>query len=274
MAARGVEVPPLTSEEISDLYVYFYSLRYFDPPGDAGRGKAVFAGKNCHRCHSLIAHESAGPGPPVPEWPAIGNLVLWIQHMWNHGSQMAAEFKRQGIGWPKFTVREMADLMVYVQNLPGLPPRAATLRLGNPTAGEQVFDAHGCIRCHGLGEDSAGKTDLLSFSRELRTMAGLAVAMWNHQPVMAERAQSLSLEMKPFQGQDMEHVVSYLLQQGYFMSQGNPRRGNRVFRAKRCDSCHGQADSDAPDLGKFEPLFSALGLLRSFGATAQRCLNR
>ena len=53
MAQKGIAVPALGEREAADLYAYFYSVRYFDRPGDAARGKALFATKRCGQCHAL-----------------------------------------------------------------------------------------------------------------------------------------------------------------------------------------------------------------------------
>lgn len=263
MARRKFPVPRLSPREVSDLYAYFYSLRYFDPPGDAARGKDVFVKKSCFRCHALAGAPGAlasAIGPPVSKWPSLGDPLLWTQNMWNHGAGMAEELRQKGIDWPRFSVQEMVDLLVYLQNLPAGQPPEPTLSLGRVSAGEDVFKRRHCSSCHTLGVDSDEKINLLEGSRPKTTLTELAVSMWNHRPDMVRRARKLGMEMESFQGEEMAELVAYLFAQHYFETEGNRRRGKRLFASKGCGSCHGRADSPAPSLRRAGRAFLPLGL--------------
>jgi cytochrome c2 len=262
MADRNIAGPRLAPNEISDLYAYFFALRYFEPPGDAARGKNVFVGKGCNRCHALVATETGGVGPPVGKWGSLEDPLLFIQNMWNHGSRMASEITQSGGSWPRFETREMADLIVYVQNLPGLPPRAPKLRLGQSSAGEQVFDSHQCLNCHTFGAAAEGVVDLSAVSRREASLTGLAVAMWNHRPLMETAAAQQRLEMKPFEEEEMAELVAYLFEENFFDEPGDSEAGDKLFASKGCAGCHGQAGTNAPQLrgtggGYTSPTFSA-----------------
>jgi len=45
MEARGIQRPVLDEQTAADLFAYFYSSRFFDKLGDAGRGKQGFSTK-------------------------------------------------------------------------------------------------------------------------------------------------------------------------------------------------------------------------------------
>jgi cytochrome c2 len=248
MEQRQMAVPALGSDEILDLYAYFFWLRYFEPPGDAARGRVVFVSKNCNQCHALVVTNGAGPGKPVPQWAALTDPVLWIQNMWNHGGEMALELERRGIAWPRLTVQEMTDLMVYLLNLPGLPARQPGLRFGQGASGEEVLRDKNCMDCHTFGVSAPGTVDLAGVSRRERSLAGLAAAMWNHRPIMAAAAEKKGVPMKPFEGRQMAHLISYLFEENYFDEPGNPARGASLFQSKQCGSCHGVAGTGAPAL--------------------------
>src|SRR6516165_4787744 len=47
MKKQGIRKPQMTPESASDLFAYFVSARYFERPGDAARGKQLFADKHC-----------------------------------------------------------------------------------------------------------------------------------------------------------------------------------------------------------------------------------
>ncbi|MEK7407536.1 MAG: cytochrome c [Acidobacteriota bacterium] len=260
MSTRNLPVPPLGPTEIADLYAYFYSIRYFDLPGDAGRGKALFSAKKCSTCHSLTPEEGKGPGPPVSRWPAIANRIRWSEHMWNHSGPMMAEMKKKGIRWPTFTLQEMVDLLVYVRNLPKRPDERPSLVLQDPSAGEKVFRERGCARCHTVGAPETGKIDLVGVARAARTFTELGVRMWNHLPQMRQRAAAVRFEFPTLSENDMSQVIAYLFAKRYFEEKGKPARGRAVFAGKKCGSCHDQPVSVAPSLQDKRGQFSAHGM--------------
>ena len=168
--------------------------------------------------------------------------------MWNHGSSMALEFQNRGLAWPEFTVQEMTDLMVYLLNLPGLPRTGPALRFGLSAAGEDAFREHDCLECHTLGVTVEGAVDLAAVARRERSLTGLATAMWNHRPLMSAAAQKKGLTMKPFREDQMRNLIAYLFEENYFDERGDAARGENLFRAKACDSCHGRQGTGAPVL--------------------------
>jgi mono/diheme cytochrome c family protein len=84
-AMRAQEVRPgdLNEQAAADLFAYFYSVRFFETPGDAGRGKALFASKGCEDCHGLTATK-------IPEttaiayWETLNTPISLAAAMWNH----------------------------------------------------------------------------------------------------------------------------------------------------------------------------------------------
>jgi cytochrome c2 len=259
MRSQSIEIPALTEEQMRDIYTYFHALRYFDPPGDAARGKAAFTSKQCYRCHALTSGAS-GIGPSVSMWPALSDPVLWVEQMWNHAGEMARELETDAIRWPNFTIREMADLIVYLRHLPGLQLMTPTLRLGDATNGARLFGSKNCAQCHTLGEDQPGKVDLLDAAQEEHRLTGLAVEMWNHRPLMEAAARNRGLELEAFQNGEMADLLAYLFESGYFAVRGEAGRGRRLFSQKGCAACHGQAGSAAPDLEASNQTFTATGV--------------
>lgn len=257
MAARKIEVPPLGTTEIADLYAYFYSIRYFDRPGDAARGKEMFTAKRCSRCHALTPAEGRRRGPPVSEWPAIADRIRWTQHMWNHAPTMMQEMEKSGVVWPAFTLQEMIDLLVYVRNLPDRPVAVPSLIFDNPAEGEKLFEQRGCARCHTVGTVEPGRVDLIGAARAARTFTEMGAAMWNHAPQMRRRAAQAKVEFPVLRENEMSHLIAFLFARRYFEEKGDPRRGARVFASRRCGLCHDQAGSPAPSLKKKKGQFSA-----------------
>ena len=88
MREFGIEQPHLTARETGDLIAFLYTLDYFDPAGDGGKGEELFAEKHC-----IICHQVGGVGGVVgPDLASRGQFVAPIQvaaAMWNHGPAMS-----------------------------------------------------------------------------------------------------------------------------------------------------------------------------------------
>ena len=258
MAAKNLEVPSLGTTDMADLWAYFYSIRYFDKAGDAGRGKTVFSAKRCSTCHALTPAEGQQrPGPPVSQWPALADRIRWTEHMWNHAGPMQAEMQKRGIPWPTFTLQEMVDLLVYLRNLPTKPDALPTLVFEDPEAGEKLFRERGCIRCHTTGAAEPGKIDLIGAARDSRTFTELGVRMWNHLPQMRRRAAETQVDFPSFSSNEMSQLIAFLFAKRYFEEKGQPGRGGRIFASRKCGSCHDQPGSPAPSLKSKAGQFSA-----------------
>src|ERR1700748_2422025 len=51
MRGRNIQAGDLNPQAAQDLFAYFYSARFFEKPGDAARGKRLFAARRCAECH-------------------------------------------------------------------------------------------------------------------------------------------------------------------------------------------------------------------------------
>ena len=69
-AARSKGTIEISPAQAADLFAFFSSRRYFEPRGDAKRGKQVFAGKKCASCHG-IREQIPGAAMPSRWWPGI-----------------------------------------------------------------------------------------------------------------------------------------------------------------------------------------------------------
>ena len=235
MRERNIEIGDLNEQAAADLFAYFYSARFFEKPGDAGRGKRLFSAKHCAECHGLT--ETKLPeAKPVAQWESIGHPIVLVNAMWNHGVTMRQQFARRKLAWPELTSQDLTDMLVYLRNLPSTrngPIRFATTSGAN---GQALFTSKGCANCH---------TGNLALPPRLKnkTLTDIAVAMWNHEPMMAPLPASLDVE-------EMREIVSYLWAQQFFEAAGSAPVGKRVFISKRCASCHNDASSGAPSLSR------------------------
>ena len=77
MRDRQITAGELDEQAAQDLMAFFYAARFFEKPGDAGRGKRAFESLGCAGCHSL----------PVSQWQALSDPIALLDAMWNHRSR-------------------------------------------------------------------------------------------------------------------------------------------------------------------------------------------
>ena len=217
----------LNEQGAADLFAWFYSMRFFERPGDAGRGKRLFSERHCADCHGLT--EAKLPAAkPVSQWTATAFPVALINAMWNHASTMKEEFARRKYGWPTVTSQDLADMLVYLRHIPGAPHAEGRLQLGSVERGRALFISKGCEACHASGPRLEGQT-----------LTDIAAEMWNHSPRMGAAATSFELE-------EMRDLTTYLWARQFFLSSGDARAGKRLFMSKGCGACHDNTASGAP----------------------------
>ena len=235
MRSQGIERPMLSPEQSADLFAFFVSARYFEKPGDAGRGKQTFSRQHCAECHGITGSNAAG-APPVAQWESLSDPVALAQQMWNHGPKMSEELVKRKIRRPDLTGQELTDMLVYLQNLPETR-RLAGEYLFTPSApGAALFQSKGCAQCH------QGRLALEDRLKN-QSLTEIAVDMWNHQPKMQKSAPTLSQE-------EMRQLLGYVWARQYFRGSGSPDRGKRVFMEKNCAACHNDPSSGAPNLAR------------------------
>jgi mono/diheme cytochrome c family protein len=252
MTQKGISKPQLTEEQAADLFAFFAAKRYFDKPGDAGRGKQLFASKHCADCHSS--------SPPVSNLQALADPITLAQSMWNHSTQMGAAMAKKGIAKPALTSQELTDILLYLQSQPqakGLKPVFAP---ASAVTGEELFNAKGCAKCH------SGANSLVDKFRN-RTLTDFAAAMWNH----GRKGNPPQPELR---AEEMRRLVGYLWSLQYFEAKGDSGRGKTVFGKKMCASCHNQAGSGAPNLASKAGHFSDFAMVSSLWSHGGNMLSQ
>jgi mono/diheme cytochrome c family protein len=222
MQRQGVEPPRMSTEDVADLYAFFYSARFFDQPGDAGRGKEAFRKYRCAECHGISQGE--GDAPPVVAWRSLGSPVGLAEAMWNHAKSMRSEFSRRGYRWPEISSQDLTDIYVYLSRHPSISRPQASFQVASAEGGEALLKEKGCLECH---------QGALALAPRLRgrTINDIAAAMWNHAPRMTDKAGS-------FKPGEMNTLLSYVWARQFFEDSGDPGRGEKVFRSKSCAACH------------------------------------
>jgi cytochrome c5 len=87
-----------------------------------------------------------------------------------------------------------------------------------------------------------------------QTLTEIAVDMWNHEPSMKNPPPTFAPE-------EMRQIISYIWTKQYFRGTGSAIRGKAVFTAKSCATCHNDAASGAPKLGKGKDAYSDITMV-------------
>jgi len=259
MKKQGITEPHLTPEQAADLFAFFVSARYFDRPGDAGRGKLAFTELHCADCHGITESKAEG-APPVVKWDSLADPILLADQMWNHGGRMKEAFAKRGLKRPPLTGQELTDILVYLRNLPETRGVRAQFEFTTGNNGAQLFQSKGCADCH---------QTRIRLEDRLRnqTLTQIAAAMWDHQPLMKQPSPELTPD-------EMRQILGYLWTRQYFRGSGNAERGKKVFAEKRCAECHENASSGAPKLGKGKDGYSDITMVSALWGHGPRMYDR
>lgn len=121
MLRQGISIPTFSGSEMLDLIGYLFSIRYFDPAGDSGKGAQIYADKGCADCHGA----GRGGGRRIPALTGLAGTMSPIKlatAMWNHGPSMWLELQQRGRSWPLFEGEEMHDLIAFLDTPPESVP--------------------------------------------------------------------------------------------------------------------------------------------------------
>lgn len=244
MRARNMQASNVDDQAAADLFAYFYAARFFEKPGDAGRGKRLFTERSCARCHGLteavltdIKPDIKPAAKPVNQWQALGDPIALTEAMWNHSSSMGFAELRRGIKLPELSGQDVTDILVYLRNLNAANAIARTFRITSGANGKSLFETKGCAACHRTGESA------ITWRLTGKTLTDIAARSWDH----GLRNPAATVHLEPG---EMREIVSYVWAQQFFQSSGDAERGKRAFSAKHCASCHDEGLKGAPSLAR------------------------
>lgn len=206
----GLKRPKFEKREIVDLSAYIREAskstereKVYMSPGNPQRGRLVFKEKGCLDCHAVNGEgQNIGPDLEALEWDYSVTEIAGL--MWNHGSAMGELMEELKISWPKFSGKEMADLIAYLYFL------KFTDKPGNARNGEDVFADKGCAYCHSADAKGGEYAPDLSKSRVLQSTIDMAQIIWNHAPVMEERITEKVLRWPEFSVKEMRDLYAFL----------------------------------------------------------------
>ena len=196
MRAGKVQAVNVDNQDAADLFAYFYSVRFFEKPGDAGRGKRLFTELSCAKCHGLT--EAVNPAAlPVSGWQSMGDPVALAAAMWNHSSDMGTEMVNKKLLRPELNAQDLTDLLVYLRNLTAAKAITTSFQITTGARGKELFEQKGCPQCHSAGNSA------VTWRLWGRTLTDVAARMWNHGGRMPEVTTH-------FEPGEMREVLSYV----------------------------------------------------------------
>lgn len=138
--------------------------------------------------------------------------------------------------------------------------RWSSLVEGRSPEGKKLFEQKGCSSCH-TGQQGAAAPDLAALNGSRPGPDSLITAMWNHAPKMWGQMREAGVAAPTFSEQQMADLLAYLYSLRYVGAAGNRQRGERVFSADGCVSCHsvrGKGSHSAGDLASSPSAASAI----------------
>lgn len=263
MRERQIVAGDLDRQAAQDLMAFFYAARFFEKPGDAGRGKRAFERLGCQGCHGLTSPSGNAAAKPVTEWQGLSDPIALVEAMWNHRADMLAASGSKGTPLAQLNAQDLTDMLVYLRNLPGTRQASGTFRIEATSAAGTAFQSAGCAKCHQTVEMLAAKV-------QGETLTEIAADMWNHAPRMAAAGASSS----PLPSGQMRDLVSSFWATTFFDDAGHPASGSRVFAAKNCTACHNDASSGAPRLPITGRQFNGAAMISTLWRHGPRMLDQ
>ena len=258
MEREGVAKPELSEQQAADLFVYFFAARYFEQPGDTKRGARVFLVKRCAECHGIGSVLREGI-QPVAAWKALADPIALAQQAWNHSREMKPALDRMGIPYPRFSAKELTDLLVYLRSTRETG-RADDFSPGPVESGEKLFVLKGCAGCH--------RGALTLEARPTRySLTDFAAAMWEHSFRIVHSPAPLTYE-------EMRRLVGYLVSTQFFEERGDLEQGKRVFASKHCGACHDDSSSGAPGRSAMAGRMTSFEMVAALWKHGPAMLNR
>lgn len=209
---QSSKIPPPTFKEgdLADLSAFIRQAAQAGPqeriliePGDPNEGRAVFETRGCITCHSVRGTGGTG-GPDLSLTDLHRPAEAIAGTMWNHAFAMYASIRQRGVGWPRLTTPELADLIAFLYFLPFSDPP------GDAKRGAQVFADRSCAECHAPSDRTAKGAPGLAGSPATASPEALVAAMWNHAPVMQETILAAGRPWPELTGSELRDLLAFL----------------------------------------------------------------
>ena len=212
MVKLGMKWPVFEGTEMMDLLEYIKlnakgaKETAFITPGNPKEGKQVFATKGCIKCHAVRGEggkEAEDLGKRAKTF--YKSLTQITSIMWNKGPAVLGKMSQTQIGIPKFTPKEMADLIAYLYFLHFIDEP------GNPVNGKKIFSESGCSKCHGV-DGKPGELMTLSLSKYQKAgnAMDIVASLWNHSTEIEKAMKGKGISWPRFKKGELADLLEFI----------------------------------------------------------------
>ena len=212
MVKLGMKWPIFEGSEMMDLLEYIklntkgVKETAFITPGNSREGKQVFAAKGCIKCHAVRGEggkEAEDLGKRAKTF--YKSLTQIASIMWNKGPAVLGKMSQTQIGIPKFTPKEMADLIAYLYFLHFIDEP------GNPVNGKKIFSESGCSKCHGVdGKPGELMTISLSKYQKAGNPMDIVASIWNHSTEIEKAMREKGISWPRFKKGELADLLEFI----------------------------------------------------------------
>jgi mono/diheme cytochrome c family protein len=212
MVKLGMKWPVFEGTEMMDLLEYIKlnakgaKETAFITPGNPKEGKQVFAAKGCIKCHAVRGEggkEAEDLGKRAKTF--YKSLTQITSIMWNKGPAVLGKMSQTQIGIPKFTPKEMADLIAYLYFLHFIDEP------GNSVNGKKIFSESGCSKCHGV-DGKPGELMTLSLSKYQKAgnSMDIVASLWNHSTEIEKAMKGKGISWPRFKKGELADLLEFI----------------------------------------------------------------
>jgi cytochrome c551/c552 len=212
MVKLGMKWPLFEGTEMMDLMEYIKmnargaKETAFITPGSPREGKQVFAAKGCINCHAVRGEggkQAEDLGKRAKTF--YKSLTQIASIMWNKGPSVLGKMSQTQTGIPKFTPKEMADLIAYLYFLHFIDEP------GTSANGKKIFSEFGCSKCHGL-DGKAGEwmtIDLSKYQKAVNPME-IVAGIWNHSTEIEKAMREKGISWPRFKKGELADLLEFI----------------------------------------------------------------
>jgi cytochrome c551/c552 len=212
MVKLGMKWPLFEGTEMMDLMEYIKmnargaKETAFITPGSPREGKQVFAAKGCINCHAVRGEggkQAEDLGKRAKTF--YKSLTQIASIMWNKGPSVLGKMSQTQTGIPKFTPKEMADLIAYLYFLHFIDEP------GTSANGKKIFSEFGCSKCHGLdGKPGEWMTiDLSKYQKAVNPME-IVAGIWNHSTEIEKAMREKGISWPRFKKGELADLLEFI----------------------------------------------------------------